>query len=686
MSRSPALTYRPDIDGLRAIAVIIVVGFHAWPRAFSGGFIGVDVFFVISGYLISTLVLKGLTEKKFSFADFYIRRIKRIFPALMLVLATCAVLGWFILWAQFYAQLGKHIVAAGFFVLNFVLWGEAGYFDTDAIYKPLLHLWSLSIEEQFYLVWPAVLLLVFKRAYNVAVVTLLIAVVSFLLNVALVKAHPAAAFFLPFTRVWELMLGSLLASLELMPGWVSAVAATKTPRVRLAREIAGWGGAAMIAVAFVMLSPRKAFPGWWALLPTLGTVLIIVAGMGAAFNRRVLAWQPMVFIGLISYPLYLWHWPLLSFARLTSFDDPPRWEREVLVYGGLVVLSFILAWLTYKLLEHPIRSSRRMAQPAVALVAVAIVIGAVGFSIDRFGGLPSRAADAAGFFQSDTDQSFLNAFYDHAVSCGPVNGNPAVSYLCKSAPAAQWKIAVFGDSHAHVLYPGLVEALPAAGENFIFLRACAFPLVGLIESNRPFNGYCPASTSEQQVAYLAGINSLETVILVFRGPIYLLGKGFGSGPAEREHDVVLEAADSAQRGLTQAQLFSFGVSGAIDVFERAHKRVVMVLDVPELSFDITDCIFDKPFHPRLADCRIPRSAVEARQQQYRAAIAALHSRHPNMAVFDTLPLFCDEQFCYGIKDHHVFYQDSNHIGVYGIKLIGANLAKFLEVNGLVKSR
>jgi SGNH domain (fused to AT3 domains) len=171
---------------------------------------------------------------------------------------------------------------------------------------------------------------------------------------------------------------------------------------------------------------------------------------------------------------------------------------------------------------------------------------------------------------------------------------------------------------------------------------------------------------------------------VFRGPLYLLGKGFGTGPAEREHDVVLEAADSAQRGLSQAQLFSFGVSGAIDVLERANKRVVMVLDVPELSFDITDCIFDKPFHPRLADCRIPRPVVEARQQQYRAAMSELHARHPNLAVFDALPLFCDEQFCYGIRDHHVFYQDSNHISVYGSKLLGANLARFLVAGGFMK--
>ena len=671
MSISPVLRYRPDIDGLRAIAVIVVVGFHAWPREFRGGFIGVDIFFVISGYLISGIVLKGLAEAKFSFAEFYVRRIKRIFPALMLVLATSAAVGWFIMWAQPYAQFGKHIVAAVGFVLNFVLWREAGYFDTEAIRKPLLHLWSLSIEEQFYLVWPAVLLLVSRRAYNVAIVTALIAVASFLANVVMVDAYPAATFFMPFTRVWELMLGSLLASLERMPGGsAEALAATvKMRRVPFVREIAGWGGAAMIAIALVLLSPSKAFPGWWALLPTLGTVLIIMAGMDAAFNRHVLAWRPFVFIGLISYPLYLWHWPLLSFAWQAFFNDPPRWVRDV-----LVGLSFLLAWLTYKLLERPIRMSR-IARPAVALVMVAVVIGGVGYAIDLGGGLPSRAANATGYVRSDFDSTFLKTFYEKTVSCAPAGDSSVSANLCQSLPGVPPRIAVVGDSHAEVLYPGLVWAMP--GRNIAFLQTCSFPVVGLIESNRPFNGYCPAQTSERQIAYLAGIDGLETVIFSFRGPLYLLGKGFGVGPQEREHDVVLEAGNPEQRGLTQAQLFGFGLSGAIDVLEHANKRIVIVLDFPELGFDIQDCLYDKPFRSKLADCWIERSAVEARQRDYRAAIEQMRLGHPGLQVFDTMPLLCDERYCYGIKDHHVLYLDDDHIGIYGTKMIGEKLAEFL---------
>jgi peptidoglycan/LPS O-acetylase OafA/YrhL len=679
MPKASPLTYRPDIDGLRAIAVIVVVGFHVWPREFRGGFVGVDIFFVISGYLISGIVLKGLAEARFSFGDFYIRRIKRIFPALMLVLATSALIGWFILWAASYAQLGTHIAAAVGFVLNFVLWHEAGYFDTEAVYKPLLHLWSLSIEEQFYLVWPMLLLLTARRGYNIAVVTALIAIVSFLINVALVDGRPALTFFMPFTRAWELMFGSLLASLERSPpSWlVSAIAITRARSlsVGLFREIAGWGGAAMITVALLLVSPAKAFPGWWALLPTLGTVLVIMAGPDAKLNRYALAWRPMVAIGLISYPLYLWHWPLFSFAWQAAGSAPPRWERLV-----LVAASFILAWLTYKLLEHPIRRNRS-AQPALALLVVALVIGGSGYSIVRDHGVPSRTANATGFVHTDYNPGFVKAFLDKAATCAPLADKTVIASRCQSLTASPPEIAVFGDSHAEALYPGLIQAMP--GHSIMFLHACAFPLVGLIESNRPFNGYCSAQESERTVAELAGIDSLKTVVLSFRGPLYLLGKGFGTGTQESEHDVVLEPVAPEQRGLSQAQLFAFGVSAAVDVFKRAHKNVVVVLDAPELGFDIQDCLFDRPLRAKRLDCQIERSAVEARQKEYRAVIGELWRRFPEMKVFETMPLFCDELYCYGIRDHHVLYMDDDHIVPYGSQIIGEHLAAFLEQNGLV---
>jgi peptidoglycan/LPS O-acetylase OafA/YrhL len=677
MLRTSTLRYRADIDGLRAIAVLAVVGFHAAPARITGGFVGVDVFFVISGYLISGIVLKGLAEKKFSFGEFYVRRIKRIFPALLLVLSACCAFGWFAMLPIEYTQLGKHIAAAIGFVLNFVLWNEAGYFDREALLKPLLHLWSLSIEEQFYLVWPALLLFVWNRGYRIAIVVAVIAALSFLLNVALVDRDPVAAFYMPFTRAWELMIGSLLACIERSPRstipaegfWGEAAGFP----ARWWREAASFAGLLMIFIATLVLSPERAFPGWWALLPTTGAFLIIWAGMQASINRYVLSLRPLVFIGLISYPLYLWHWPLLSFAWLDSVGDPSKLLRI-----ALVIVSFVLAWLTYQVLERPIRSSR-IAQPAVVLAAIAVLIGVTGYSIGRGHGL--RVANSNLLSITDYDVTYPSKFYKMVAPCHSSAVNSQPIYQCRTIAHPDPKIAVFGDSHGWVLYPGLAEALPDIGS--MYLQSCAFPLVGLTVSNKPFNQHCVPTTSESQLAYLAGISSVETVVLSFRGPLYLTGKGFGVGSQEREHHVVIERGDGPQQTMSQAQLFRFGVFGAVDVLEHARKKIVVVADFPELGFDITECVSSRLFGPKFPECRISRATVEARQSEYRAVLNELVSRHPDVAIFDTIPLLCDEEYCYGIRDHHAIYLDDDHIGFYGGKVVGRKLADFLTRGGFI---
>ena len=212
MSVNPShASYRPDIDGLRAIAVLSVVLFHGFPQIFKGGFIGVDIFFVLSGYLISRIIFEQLNQGRFNFLDFYARRIKRIFPALLIVLAVAYLAGWFTLLADEYGQLGQHIAAGAAFISNFVLWGEAGYFDNSSHTKPLLHLWSLGIEEQFYIVWPLLLWLAAKLRFSLFALTVILAGLSFYLNVNGKKSDAVATFYSPQTRIWELLLGSSLA-------------------------------------------------------------------------------------------------------------------------------------------------------------------------------------------------------------------------------------------------------------------------------------------------------------------------------------------------------------------------------------------------------------------------------------------------------------------------------------------
>ena len=361
---TPHVKYRPDIDGLRAVAVLAVVGFHAFPNWVSGGFVGVDIFFVISGFLISTIIFEGLDTGRFSFLEFYSRRVKRIFPALLLVLVACLSFGWALLLADEYAQLGKHVAGGAGFVSNLVLWNESGYFDGGSDKKPLLHLWSLGIEEQFYIVWPLLLWAFWKRRVGVLTVTLLIFLASFGLNIAGIAHDPVATFYSPLTRFWELLCGSLLAWLSLkqnairltgpsatFPGLraIAAFLALEGKRSPL-RNALSIGGALLIAVVFLLVTKEKAFPGWWALPPTLGAALLIAAGPEGWVNRVLLARRTMVFFGLISFPLYLWHWPLLSFVRIVVSEAAPRAIRV-----AAVLLAIALAWVTYKLIEKPLR-------------------------------------------------------------------------------------------------------------------------------------------------------------------------------------------------------------------------------------------------------------------------------------------------------------------------------------------
>jgi peptidoglycan/LPS O-acetylase OafA/YrhL len=371
------ITYRPDVDGLRAVAILSVLCFHTFPRFLPGGFVGVDVFFVISGYLISSIILSGLASDRFSLRQFYARRIRRIFPALLVVLAACLAFGWVTLLAGDYEQLGKHVAAAAGFGVNLVLWQESGYFDSAAALKPLLHLWSLGVEEQFYVFWPALLWLAWKRRVNLLALTLSIIAVSFWLGARITNANAAAVFYSPITRLWELLFGCFLA---LTPTYVSSF--FKKPQTR-GENLKAFAGLFLIAAAVFGLRGSVAYPGWRALLPTAGAFLLISAGPDAWLNRRVLSHPILIGIGLISYPLYLWHWPLLSFVRIMGLPDLP------IIRIALALASIGLAWGTYSFIERPARHSRTATTVGLLLVLM-VAIGSAGLYIVKRDGFDVR--------------------------------------------------------------------------------------------------------------------------------------------------------------------------------------------------------------------------------------------------------------------------------------------------------
>lgn len=287
--------YRPDIDGLRAIAVISVVLFHAFPAWLQGGFVGVDIFFVISGYLITGIIATEMSAQRFSMAGFYARRILRIFPALLLVLSFCLIVGWFVLLQGEYQELAKHTLAGIGFVQNLVLWSESGYFEIPAEAKVLLHLWSLGIEEQFYIVWPIALVLLWRFKANLRAWVLTGAVISFAYNLYQAQVDPTADFYSPLTRFWELLVGA----------WLALRAQSTKDGLIVSRQtnLVSFVGLALIVGGLLYINRHMNFPGGWALLPVAGAACLIASGVSSGLSRVILSNKVMVWFGLISYPL-----------------------------------------------------------------------------------------------------------------------------------------------------------------------------------------------------------------------------------------------------------------------------------------------------------------------------------------------------------------------------------------------
>jgi peptidoglycan/LPS O-acetylase OafA/YrhL len=357
-SSSKKISYRRDIDGLRAIAVLSVFAYHLSPERIKGGFVGVDIFFVISGFLISSIIYNELESSVFSIIDFYVRRVRRIYPALFIVLVAVCVAGWFILLPTHFVSLGKQIIGGSTFSANFILWLKSGYFLPEAEKIPLLHLWTLGVEEQFYLIFPWICVAFYrtKSRWTLPLAFLVIAMVSMAINVTFVVSHRDATFFLPFSRLWELFVGaglSLSLHRNLQAPWESHILANWRTGI-------GFLGLALLVVSMFGIDQSDSFPGWWALLPTIGAALVIAAGEAAWSNRYILSCKPAVFVGLISYPLYLWHWPILSFLKIASV--PWGFKISPLLKGAVIVLSFVLAYLTYCFIELPIRHVKQRSQ------------------------------------------------------------------------------------------------------------------------------------------------------------------------------------------------------------------------------------------------------------------------------------------------------------------------------------
>jgi peptidoglycan/LPS O-acetylase OafA/YrhL len=453
-SRLQGASYRKDIDGLRAIAILSVVAYHLGIPGASGGYVGVDVFFVISGYLITSLISREIDRGSFSLIRFYERRIRRILPALAALLIVSSIAAWVFLLPQEFADYSKSLLAAVASGSNILFWSQSGYFDGPSQFKPLLHTWTLGVEEQFYIFLPLLLMLISSRwkRYRSTWIACL-ALISFAISAAGVIYSPAQAFFLLDSRAWELLAGGMLA-LNMVPAIRSAVG----------RSIAGISGLCLMLIAVAGYTDSTPFPGIAAILPCLGAMLVIAAGQsGSSIVGRLLSLRPMVFVGLISYSLYLWHWPILVLARmgLLSWVSISRHYARVILLLEMLVVS-ILSW---RFVEMPFRSGPRVPSRRFLFIAAGVTyagIAAFALAIMLTGGMPNRyspeAAQIATFQAEGGDRQAEREGTCMVDSSSRSNSLDVKD--CLREESSKPNLLLFGDSHAAHLWYGLSTAFP----------------------------------------------------------------------------------------------------------------------------------------------------------------------------------------------------------------------------------
>ena len=625
--------YRPDIDGLRAIAVLSVVSYHAFPNTLRAGFMGVDIFFVISGYLISSIIFENLDRGSFSFGQFYGRRIKRIFPALTLVLLSCLVFGWFGLLGDEFKQLGKHMAAGAGFVSNFFLWQESGYFNNAAETKPLLHLWSLAIEEQFYIFWPLIVWVTWKRKTLFLIVFIGLIVASLAYNMHLVRLDSTATFFSPATRIWELLAGVLLAYMRVRP--------TAWQPSQRQLQIASSLGVLLLAIGFYRIDRGRPYPGTWALLPILGSFCLIFAGPTAWFNRFVLSNRLLVWIGLISFPLYLWHWPILSLMRIVESGAPEPYFRNI-----ALVLSVLLAWATYYFVEKPIRSDGRSSLKITVLSACVAALGIAGFAIFQSNGLPTRAAAQINGVNTWDNLTF-------ATPCKFITHGPNHDDWCNigNAPNKPPTTVLIGDSVGNNFAPMLQSYSEQAGNSaFVFRQFGRGFCHGFADI-----GYenCQELIKEAQ-SYIEKTPSIDTVILAANWPLYFNGfDRIGATPVS-------------------SQQFKAAFEKNVAYYQGLGKRVIVFL-APPVGANPRACL-TRPI--RLSDnssCNLALPEALHNDGLYRAYFSA-HLKSKNIETFDPFKHMCDAISCKVTDGTSIYYVDHEHFSVFGGQFL-AEVAK-----------
>jgi len=626
-------SYRPDIDGLRAVAVLAVLVGHAGFSFFSGGFVGVDIFFVISGYLITKILYSEMKEHSFTFKSFYMRRVRRILPAFYVVAITTLVAGYFLMLPKDFEQLARSFIASAFFYSNmFFARASEDYFSYVAHEMPLLHMWSLSVEEQFYLAWPLFLTLLANRssAKILLVIIAAIIIVSFGVAQIWLASAPIAAYYNIVARAGELLMGGFLAVLPNNKNMIG-------PR---AANIASVIGLLLVCGSIVLMDEHTVFPGINAFWPCFGAVLIIMAGNNReALSYKLLSCRAMVFVGLISYSLYLWHWPLLAYTRYLQY------EITAGVGICLIVISILLAYLSWRYVEQPFRRKRGANDPgrnkrifagfsfASLILAFVFAQGAVSSlsgnarNFQDVQGNVDYASRLTGWCSVDSDDGFDLPFSEKYLNCATGTGSAATRGL------------LWGDSHAGSYAPFVDYIGKELGVSLVEMSTAA----------------CPPGLSPNQVVGFFQ----PTICRGFR-------QEAKKNIADKKYDIIFMAA----RWESYTKWFNHNIYDAIVFASQNSKMVIVFAQVPRFEFDVGRCYVKEAVLPLSNECGEDRrypllDSVEAANKNVLARIASL----PNVQFIDISQFLCDGGTCSPFLDGQPVYYDDDHLSIKGSQLL-----------------